>query len=358
MINETQSIIMFLIIPLIFAIWLHYNIHRKNILIISLLTIAILTSLLSSLRTEAVGLDTSNYIVHLNQILYKNNNLFKSEPGLYFIAKLGMIIRPTIQSGLFSISLFINGLVLYTIYLLHKEYKNFGLPLAIYVYFTKFFILTLSGLRQWMSIAVLFFGIRFLLKKKPKYFFISVIIASLFHNSVIISLAMLVYYYYYEGLLSNYIKISKSLLMKYWYYLSFGFFITFYFLYKSGFASRYLIYSLKYNGSKGLTLIIYLILYFILLLKQRKYNNKELDFSVKTLLIFTVILLPTQYFNSIGRLFWPFRILEIYVIGFSSKMIKLNDKIIVYTIMFLMLILLILELKGNGHGIIPYYISW
>lgn len=51
-----------------------------------------------------------------------------------------------------------------------------------------FFSFTLTGLRQAMAMAILFFAYRFMLEKKLSHFIIAVIIASLFHSTAIIFL--------------------------------------------------------------------------------------------------------------------------------------------------------------------------
>ena len=111
---------------------------------------------------------------------------------LYFTTKLTGSIQ-----GVFFVTQLI---VVYFIYKGIKEYsKGYSIAMAMLVFYFMFYGGTLNAMRQWIAIAIIFWGTHFLNNKQDKYFFITVIVALLFHNSAVLGFVIWAVYRFMDS---------------------------------------------------------------------------------------------------------------------------------------------------------------
>lgn len=139
-----------------------------------------------------------NWEIGYNALLYCATKLTKSIQGVFFATQL---------------------IVIYFIYKGIKEYKDgyYSIAMAMFVFYFMFYGSTLNAMRQWIAIAIIFWGTHFLNNKQDKYFCITVIAALLFHYSAIIGFLIWLVYRYMDSerqkwsLVSNGVTLSKDL---------------------------------------------------------------------------------------------------------------------------------------------------
>lgn len=167
----------------------------------------------AGLRKIGIGTDTEVYVNVLYEAAknstsffeYLSKNVYSSfqyksvmnwEIGynilLYYTTKLTGSIQ-----GVFLVTQLI---VVYFIYKGIKEYSDrYSTAMAMLVFYFMFYGSTLNAMRQWIAIAIIFWGTHFLNDKQDKYFFMSVIAALLFHNSAVIGFIIWLVYRYMDS---------------------------------------------------------------------------------------------------------------------------------------------------------------
>lgn len=178
-----------------------------------------------------------------------------------FIKCLSMIINsPTFMfvviAGLFMSSVSI---------LIYKYSKKPSLSYLLLFSF-YYFQFSMTGMRQTLAMATLFFSLIFLLENKRLEFIICVLLASTFHSTALIFLV--VYFFKNIQLKKNYIYLCVI-------------FATVIFIFKGSIAG-YIINVIKYrdyyveNNSNGFTMLfVYLVIYAFILFTQYLINNKD-----------------------------------------------------------------------------------
>lgn len=168
---------------------------RKWFFILSALTIC----LFQGLRFYSVGSDIHAYInsyIEANDRswfpLSKLLDFYNFEAGYVIYTKLLSTLGCDTRMFIFITSLLIQGPIFYV---LHKYSKTPLLSVLIYFAFGSF-IMTFSGLRQSMSMAMVFLSFIFIKEKKPIKFVLMVALSSQFHLSSIIYLCLYPLYYF------------------------------------------------------------------------------------------------------------------------------------------------------------------
>lgn len=193
----------------------------------------IIPCILSGLRSNSIGTDTSWYPLQIFNASQSSNNLINffdmvifDSPQLGLLYKVSSFefgfdilvyiiqhITNNFQVLLFIIQLLINCLIYCGI----KKYKfireNKMIWLSMLMFYFLFYNLSLNMIRQMIAIAFIFYGISSLIndnKKKILKCIISVILAFLFHKSGLFGIIIIAGYYFYKFLSKRTGKFSKN----------------------------------------------------------------------------------------------------------------------------------------------------
>lgn len=170
---------------------------KRIVVVISLL----IPCILAGYRNVNIGTDTKTYkkfflMCNNADNLIEYYNTCKFEKGYTL---LSYIIYKT--TGNFQILLFVMEiLTIIPIYFGLKKYKKLEkkIWLSMFVFYTMFYNITFNILRQYVSVALLFYGFSCLLnssnKKEEKQFFIMFILAYEFHKSAIMAIILYIIY--------------------------------------------------------------------------------------------------------------------------------------------------------------------
>lgn len=205
-----------------------HNKWLKNILIIVAL---MLPSILAGFRSEIIGTDFLTYVKPLFDLASQSENFFNFlnlplfrtwryvsvstiEPGYllltYFVAK-------TFHSIIvlnFIISMIITGLVYLGLLKLKKHVSNISISFGMLTYYLFFFNGSLNAIRQYIAMAIVFFGFHYIIEKNFLKYLLIVLIATLFHRTLIISI---IFYFIYVMMESEVKIVYSSENNKFWY---------------------------------------------------------------------------------------------------------------------------------------------
>ena len=189
-----------------------YNFEKqkpRNQKLIIFVCIMIL-SLLAGFRDASVGTDVMVYAYGVTLEAAKVSNfkglfdfLFNSsahlvneiESAYLFIAFIGVKIFKSLFGTLFLTSLIINTGVFVGLYRV-KEHLSYNI--AVIVYCFMFYQNTYNMMRQWMAMAVIIFGIKYIYDRNLIKYVITVLVAMLFHRSAFIGVSLYLIALYME----------------------------------------------------------------------------------------------------------------------------------------------------------------
>lgn len=158
--------------------------------------------LLSGLRMIGVGTDTAlypkalyeaakvtdNFYDYLNTrvyVPYRYRLVSEWEIGYNFL-----IFYTTKIFGSYQFILLVTHIII--IVLLYGSFKRFEGTLSktygVFVFYFLYYGVSLNAMRQWLAMAVILFGTKYLVENNDIKFFLSIVIAVLFHNSAIIGI--------------------------------------------------------------------------------------------------------------------------------------------------------------------------
>lgn len=179
---------------------------RKEIL----LFVVVCTTLVAGLRAVSVGIDTRQYTKYFRLL---RDGDFEHVYGLessfmYLCSGLMKIFQD--EHFLFAIfALLTHGLILFRLW----DFKeNIALPWAVSCYLIMFYPESLNVMRQLVAIAFVFYGTRYISRKKYIMFFMFVAIAFLFHNSALLGMGFLIVDFIFQWRTLE--KTKKAKLMK------------------------------------------------------------------------------------------------------------------------------------------------
>ena len=142
----------------------------------------LLPCILAGMRADTIGTDVKVYV----------------EP-LYNAAK---------QSTSFSSYMNQRWYVIWIYFGLKRMDKKYPIWLGMLVFYLMFYNTSLNMMRQWIAMAILFWGLSYLLTNKKKKYFIVVIVACLFHTSALMGFAIY-FLYVYSQRKREYVKIAN-----------------------------------------------------------------------------------------------------------------------------------------------------
>lgn len=143
--------------------------------------IILILTLLSGLRGSNVGRDTLGYIKIINA-----NGEWETmtDKGFTFLIQaVKWLFGENPHIVLFVVALLTNVLIIKTLFNM-RDICNF--TFSVFVYITTFYFLTFSGIRQWLAVAIVTYGILFLRKEKYVAYGITVLVAATIHLSALL----------------------------------------------------------------------------------------------------------------------------------------------------------------------------
>ena len=181
------------ILVVFFSLIIAYLADKYNKKTLLFLCIAIITCF-AGLRGENVGIDTSNYY-EIFIAIYRGQKVYGLES--FFVAVSGILMNFFKHPAylIFIYSAISNVLILCRLWTMRKK-SSF--PFSVFVYFVSFYLLSMNIQRQFVAIAIVFFGTLFLEKRKYILYWISLVLGCLFHTSAIIGIVILFVYLYEE----------------------------------------------------------------------------------------------------------------------------------------------------------------
>ena len=314
----------------------------------------ILLFFVSAFRFD-VGFD---FMMYWDVLTVTNIDFEKFHNGNYELGNILLfkISRLTGFPQLFFI--FTSFIIIYLVYETLKSYSSdFAISTMFFLSLPIFFFNSLGIVRQFVAIAIVFYGVRYLLTKEYIKFAIIIIIASLFHKSAIVSFMLpilflqrvkfsLVFY-----LLAIIISFFGSTLISY--VASFilpDYYVKFYISQKLG------------VGGDKLLLLFQLIAFLFLLIPFKKLETPALFYlnSFYLGVAFWGALAPFGHAGMRGALYFTIFILLIIpevikIIPFGKKLVK--ESLYVVTLLFYVLTLFLGIKNPNKDPNIPYRFS-
>lgn len=193
--NQATSILLYINIVLLgtFSMYLAYR-YRSMSKVFIILTICIFA--VPAMFRYNVGIDYVQYVPVVN-IIGKKSSLSRALKFTYKEPTLGVIFY-------FASSIFKNIRVGFSIYALATQilfvlscwkYRSIAKPfISIFMYGCLCYYETYNTFRQALAIAIIVWGLEYILNKKYVQYLICVVIATSFHYSAMISILLLLYF--------------------------------------------------------------------------------------------------------------------------------------------------------------------
>lgn len=326
----------------------------------SLLFLVLILTLFSSLRGSSVGTDTAQYLSNIFYVQNTGSIRRLLEPGFEILVLFISFFIKDPQFVLVVIALIINGLIVKRLWMLRSQ---ISFSYAIFIYTTTYYIMTFSGLRQWLAVSIIFFGSKYLFSLNYFKYVVTVIIASLFHNTSIFALILPIL-----DMLSSKLKYRRQKLM----------FILLFFLgpllvggivildSRTNLLSQYGGYFLQHRHfvgelSGGLMIWIKIIIGIFVWMSIQKSSLPNSDFRARVFNIYflgLVVSFPGYYIANLARIGWYFNIFETIMFGLLAKDRSARARVLIIVITTLYILLFILEMVGSGRGHMPYIPFW
>ncbi len=370
--GKTNLLTIFMYVsPVILCTWLASSMQKKPKQL-KLFFCILIAALVAGLRANTVGNDTIGYFRMFESY---GEWGFIREPAFLLYIKVFMGITHSAQACIFITALITNGLLITGFW---KLRRHISFPSMVFAFMCSTFFLTMSGMRQWLSISIVCYGFHYLLDKKYiKYLFIA-LIATLFHYSSIVSIT----YLGIAILLSNTGKLTTKIVLRNMAVLL---------LCGAAMVGGYMMVNREYQGyinipefesRTGLLTIFRFMIFAIFLVatmianrKKRLHPELVSDSSAvlgesadmeKLLtmlagvgfLLWTLSAFASQFMLNVGRIGWVFLISECLL--FSRFMTKRSNMYTVgrYAMIFMFLYILYKTVTVDGNGLLPYTFFW
>ncbi len=330
----------------------------------------LVAALVAGLRAKTVGNDTLGYFRMFDSV---GTTEFVREPAFLLYIKIFMGITGSAQACIFITALITNSLMIVGFWKM-RRYTSFGK--MVFAYMCIPFFLTMSGIRQWLSISIVCYGIHYIFDRKYIKYLFCMVIATLFHYSSIVSFAYLgiAIFLNNTGRL-NTIKVLKNIVVLIVCALAI---VAGYLLISSEYQAY--LSAPKYASNTGLMAYYRFIIFFIYIavaiVAKRKRANQELAETVTSadepmptekmvgilagtgFLIWTLCAYVSQYLSNVGRIGWVFLISEgLLYSQFAKKNATLN-LIGKYAMIVMFLYTLYSTMYMDGNLMIPYKFFW
>lgn len=178
--------------------------------------IALALSLISGLRKNTVGIDTHNYYNMFNNLTSLSSGNAYNDPYFYKFAYLVMKINHDPYFVILVISCISNFLVVYRLW----DYREFSsYKYAIMRYITLFYFFSFNCMRQFLSIAIVFWATKYLEEGKYTKYSLYVIGSAFIHIASLTALSFIIFDVFKWKTLTNknknFVKLSVMLLPVY-----------------------------------------------------------------------------------------------------------------------------------------------
>ena len=130
-----------------------------------------------------IGYDYTRYVARVENVDLLAAGL-KRELLSYYLTKAASILGEP-QFFFFANSLITTYLILIT---LRRYSGDFSLSVWMFVCFPMFYLNSFSVVRTFSAVAIVFYGVKYILKKQLWRYVLTVLVASLFHNTALIAL--------------------------------------------------------------------------------------------------------------------------------------------------------------------------
>lgn len=142
--------------------------------------------IVSGLRGSSVGADTLGYLQTFEALRDRMQwrVISISDPGFLLCGRILMVLFSSPQVCLFAAAAAINGLIIFRLWDF-REYASF--PLMVLSYGAVVYFTTLSGIRQFIAVALVFWASRYLDRKKYVRYALFVFLAMSFHKSAFVA---------------------------------------------------------------------------------------------------------------------------------------------------------------------------
>ena len=332
-----------------------YYAERKNSKICLFITFA-LPTLFAAIRGENVGIDTKNYYSTFNNIL-QGNYVYSND--IFFLPLVKFLLKYLHSSSsiIFILSFFTNILFIKRFWEL-KGKSSFSFML--FCYLSCYFPESMNVMRQFLSLAIIFYATKYLKKKDYIIFVISVGIAFIFHTSAVLGMAVLIVHLFIEKR-----KRKERKLLILFFLLIIAGTIKYFPLFKRNYSH----YFNDLSINLGLMLAFKMI-FIILIYMTSNYNMKNNLFSfssdyskivginvlAKNCYIIGVLIYSLgMFFPYMDRVGLYFMIFEIPFLGQIIRY-KIRTERYFYTALAIIIVLynLYTTLTFDGQGIFPY----
>lgn len=320
-------------------------------------------TLVAGLRHQTVGIDTQGYVSLTSQLrnsyFLKLNNI--KEQGFIFLSYLLVNMSDGYTLSLLVYSFITNALIILRLY----DYKNkISFTWAVFIYYMLFYFATFNTIRQWIAMALVFFGTRYIGKSNIK-FIICVLVAILMHTTALFAFFYLPLYYFsldHSTKISDVIKKCVMIILAC---------VAGVYIYET-MISRYDSYlsSTVYGDISWVNIVLILIMCFIILYdndwrivirknSDRTNSNEKINIRYETLVFFvgmilTLMVFLTRYADRVGQYFLLFE-----TIFFPYYIMKKKTRVITIAVVLLFCIYIrFFSFASSGYGEIPYIPFW
>lgn len=286
-----------------------------------------------------VGYDYPIYYEYL--INYQNNWAIKK---FELIPRIILKVALYLHSPLFFF-ICINTIILFLFFKSiyeDAEYKFFSLL----IFLTLFYLTSLSAIRQWLALSIIFYSYKYIKKKELLKYFICIIIAGNCHTTAFIAIVLYFLFNYTKNVkFVALLEVSLIFLIK----LIFPIVLKIFPLFK------YINYlnntSLNNNGAGKIVYIYYLIIVFQVILLFKK---KTIDEEIKKLIIITLFglqftfILGTSTGLRLGYYFYIFLIYTLPSLICEIKEFNKNKYLAYIPFMLYYFLFLYIDSKNNS----------
>lgn len=331
---------------------------------IYLVLIIVVASFIAGCRAITVGNDTAAYY---QMFASKGTWGFIREYAFALYIKISMAIFRNANVCLLFTSVLTNCFFIIGLW---RVRERFAFDMTVFAYMAVIYFLTMSAVRQWLSLSIVMFAMSYLLDGKYGKYIISIIIASLFHYTTICALANVFIMHFVKQKRRQTWKdvlISTSLIA--------GVIVTLLIaipIAKIEYSS--IISELTFVSRGGSLMIIYrfiiaiaysLHIYFLASKKDGIEADEEFEEEIEirkfldiSFSLWTIIALLGAFFNNIARIGWVFMISQGLMFGSCSKA-KDRMTFIVRGLLFVLFAYSIYSVfAADGNSLVPYTTFW
>lgn len=182
--------------------------YRKIIIAIGLF----MPIMLAGMRKIGIGTDTEVYVNVLYEAAHGSSGFFNYlgqkvyssfqmkpvtswELGYNLLVYISTKITNSYQGVLFATHLLT---VTFVYKGLEKLDANFSRAFAMLIFYFMFYASSLNLMRQWIAVAIIFYGFHFIQDGQTKKYLFCVVLAMLFHNSAIVGIIIWLIYNFFE----------------------------------------------------------------------------------------------------------------------------------------------------------------